>query len=279
MVGLDRLSLSFPLVGPPDSTVFSGGSMTVRDGGSSVSYGMGVPVHVRNEGEKNRVGCSVFVGAQLMNGSWWGKIETNPSRLVDPWGASLRDVSEVGASVRELVEYLPAGVRPSCDVESFRVARVDVARDFRGVDDPSVFVRSLLPVKRAHAKRVYVYVDPSLAGAQTLCVGNSQGLVRLYDQFAAYADKGVAAGAVRWECQARAGWVDRVRAGELTPGFLEALAVKRWEWSRMGFDVLNVASDVHRRIEGMMCRHPRPRNRCSESCDGLSPSKARRLFG
>lgn len=69
-------------------------------------------------------------------------------------------------------------------------------------------------------------------------------MVRLYDQYEAYAEKGAVLGSLRFEVEARKGWLrDRGITGVdgLAPAALEVLLGERWEWSRMGEAVSGTA--------------------------------------
>ena len=141
-----------------------------------------------------------------------------------------------------------AGIVPAIDsLEDVRVKRVDVARDLRGVTVPSVMLRALLGVRRTYARNSVLWSDPRRNGAETLAVGSGAGLVRLYDQHAAYREKGAPEGSLRFEVQARKGWLNAAgihTAADLTARRLDDLARHRWEWARMGETVTGTANVV-----------------------------------
>jgi hypothetical protein len=124
-----------------------------------------------------------------------------------------------------------------CELRDARLKPADVARDFRGVTASALYVEGLGPIKRPYARRSLTYNDPRKANAQTLFVGSNASGVRLHDQHAAYADKGAPEGSLRFEIEARTGWLEKI--GARTVAGLDAiscarLAADRWEWSRMG---------------------------------------------
>lgn len=186
-------------------------------------------------------GGEVFAGARFVpeTGRWVGKVEANPSRLADPDGCGLLAAEDTQVAVRQMLGLAAEAVGWSvaCDPGEARVRRVDVARDFRGVQCPSFFVRGLLNVRRRYARRTYLYADPARGNAETLWAGTETGGCRLYDQHAAYAARGASEGSLRWEVEARGGWLEKVGIGsvaDLGVESLGALARSRWEWSRMG---------------------------------------------
>lgn len=240
------------------------------------------------QGVRERVryseGGLFFVGvAEMPSGEHVGKVEWNPSRLVDPDGCSLATPDQARLSMHQAEAWVrERGVVPRHELARWRVKRLDVARDFAGVVSPSYFVRGLAQLKRAHARRSFVYNDPRSGNAETLFAGSGAGGVRLYDQHEAYADRGAAEGSMRWECEARAGWLSRVgitKVNTVTDERLSELLRERWEWSRMGV-VVESAVGVVDAVEAMVCRHERgARGKRSCGCDGLSRPQADRMLG
>jgi hypothetical protein len=248
-VGNDRTSLSFPVVGF-DESAFPGPKMRRRDDGALSAESYLVTLKGAPGGALD--GASVTVGLSNMGGRWWGKVEANPSRFADPRGCSLLPLAEWPASVELMADAVwRLGVVPAIDVEQWRVKRLDLARDFRDVVAPEFYVRGLAPLRRSHNKRSGLWSDADCGTAQTLHVGSGAGMVRLYDQHAAYASKGAAVGSLRWEVEARRGWLDRHGVscvGDVSVGRCEDIAWERWEWSRMG-ETVTGASNVVEAIE------------------------------
>lgn len=267
--GCDRLSLSFPVRGVDDSEAWPMESVKARGtAGESWTRGRNVTTHDPLTGEVGKV--SVFLGVTQINGELWGKVETNPSRFVDPAGCSLLPVAQVGVACMALAAAAQLHMLPSTNVEDWSVKRVDMARDFRGIGAPSFYVGGLLYVHRPYARRTYIYADPGKGNAQTLWAGGKGGGARLYDQHEAYSEKGAPLGSLRWEVEARGGkgsWLEKVGIGRVSdlvhgaPG-LTSLAEQRWEWSGMGREIGSVAEAVQH-VQGM----------------GLSITKRQRLLG
>jgi hypothetical protein len=207
-------------------------------------------------------GASVFVGISEIDRpkegrQWWGKVEFNPSRLMDPAGVSLASVSASRGLVDGALGVAHPWIRPSCEVEELRVKRVDVARDFEGVVAPASLIRALAPVHRPHSRLNLVHADRGGHGAETLMVGSGAGVVRLYDK---HVQSGgvAAAGTVRWEAECRE-WARS--AGLRTVADLEAskvseLARDRWEWSKVGVEVgcMSAVVDKVRQESGLSVR-------------------------
>jgi len=227
--GVDRLSLSFRVKEWLDLDRWS--QVTTRAGGDGWSA-------------QTTVGTAdsppVMVGVRaLPHGAVWGKVECNPARFVDPDGCGLLPARLLGPAMETMWAAALHMVTPyDGDVGSASVKRLDVARDFRNIMSPGLYVEGLAPLRRSWARRTGVWSDASLGNAQTLHVGSGAGMVRLYDQFAAYgAEKGAPEGSLRWEVEARAEWlekVDVVRAEQLDAVAVQRVAEQRWEWSRMG---------------------------------------------
>jgi hypothetical protein len=234
IVGVDRVSLSFP-VSVFDRDDRSWSSVTLRNAGSEQQ--------VRTWGATGKVnGATVFVGVSEMEllSNPRGKVEFNPSRLVDPEGWGLARPSEVREVLAEVVPLLRDRMTFEGDLEAWKVRRVDVARDFEGVSEASNKVRSLAPLPRPWARRNLVHSDPSKHGAQTLMVGSGAGVVRLYDKHAETSGR-APDGVLRWEAECRHVWADKyggLRAlADITEEKVMKLAEDRWAWSGIGTEV------------------------------------------
>jgi hypothetical protein len=286
--GLDRVALSFPLRSEPDGGRF--GTVQVRQGEpdkdgqyrSEPTYGVSLDAH-RNTRANKDTKAAVFIGATNIGGKWWGKVEFNPSRMVDPDGCELAPVQELEIYAQDAMLLADDYLARDVDVQGARVKRLDVARDFHEVRNTAMYVRGLQPLKRSHARFSQLYSDPTLGDAQTLFVGSGAGGVRLYDQHAAYKEKGAEEGSLRWELQARSDWVTRAMGsdtlGRMNTSAILKMAEDRWEWSRMG-TVVSDAVDVVTAVDAMVCRHPKGgggKRVCG--CDGISQAIADRLLG
>lgn len=210
----------------------------------------------------------VFIGVQQVPDSsvshWWGKLEANPSRLIDPEGWGLATADQLPGTLQGMVIAAAEHLIASVPVSDFSVKRLDVAVDFR-TEHPSELVRGLGPVHRPWARRNLVHFDPSRSGAETLMVGSGAGLARLYDKW--QESKGKAPeGTLRFEVEARKNWcrqyggIDQV--GDVTAEALRLLAEDRWKWSAMGSEL----SGTEQVIEKVMR-------------SGLSPTVQRGLIG
>lgn len=234
-VGLDRLSVFFPVTGfePLDAG---------WDRVASRSLG---PSKARAQTRSASIdvggGVAVFVGVEEHPELPYvvGKVECNPSRMLDPdgWGLAPLDclpeiLPMMAAAARELMSF-------EVDTDDVKVARADVARDFE-VRDPDAYQRALSALPRPYAKRHSMNADPSRNNALTLTVGNNSGLVRGYNK-SAESHGAAPEGTLRVECEARKAWLRRladIRSVEdLTPEKLMRLFEDRWQWSGMGLEV------------------------------------------
>lgn len=251
-LGLDRLSLSFP-VNDYDDRRFGQRSREVGYDGGTITERLSTTV--------NAGGAQMMLGVSYRAGvGFHGKIECNPSRMLDPEGCSLLPlqlVDQAVAAMAEVVNYV--GIGSPAHPRDWKVKRADVARDFHGVVKPGVYVRGLSTIRRkGRISRSFVASDPALGNAETLSVGNGAGMIRLYDQHAAYAEKGACPGDMRFEVQGRqqgkGGWLSAVGIGtveQLNAVSLRDLATSRWDWAAMGTEVtgaVNVVEAVDRLI-------------------------------
>lgn len=265
--GIDRLSLSFPVASFDPFSFTSESVARHSDGGATVARRY-AKTYTLTEDYK---GVAVMVGVSETSRGWTGKVECNPSRFFDPAGCSLVGPHAFLRFVPHALSLMVAahGIEPLRPYPEWRVKRLDLARDFRGVSQPGVLIDALRPLKRKYARKVDVFYDPHQGGAQTLSVGTNARMVRLYDQHAAYADKGAPAGSLRWEAQLRGDFLKATgveQVGDLSVPVLGYLATGSWEWSKCGTTVSHARS-VARQVDGLV-----------QSGD-LSPAKAQRLLG
>ncbi|HZW45774.1 MAG TPA: hypothetical protein VFF32_15575, partial [Dermatophilaceae bacterium] len=225
-MGIDRLSISFP-VRSIDGDLTRWATRTISQPGTpNERWTLGQPVKAF-DGK-----ATVFVGVTEIEGRLFGKVESNPARFYDPYGCNLMPFGMVpqAASVMYLLASTFMDVAHE-DPGAARVKRLDVARDFSGVEDPALYVESLRGIHRPYASRSYVYSDPQKNQAQTLWAGNGAGGGRLYDQHEAYGDaKGAPSGSVRTEIEARSDWCSRVgmtRVEDVTVERCEQLLMER----------------------------------------------------
>jgi hypothetical protein len=248
-VGLDKLSLSFRVEkydARPDQWDEVRRRHVLDDKGRSG--------YVTSMKKSERVGgSSVFVSLteipEARAGAWWGKVELNPSRVVDAEGVGLAHVEDLPEvlAVAEIAACI--GMEPAEPVADWRVKRVDLARDFEAVDDPGRLIRGLAPVHRPYARLNLIHADPHRNRAETLMVGSGAGVVRLYNKHVQSGGQ-AAEGTVRWESECKKGWLNErgsvKRVSDLDAESTERLALDRWEWSQMGVEV---ASSIGRLVQ------------------------------
>jgi len=248
--GVDRLSLSF-------TVDVADGNVTSWDEVKQKAPGFPNETFTWQKTVEVTGGASVFVGvsssAKYAGHRQWGKVECNPSRLVDRDSWELATVQETVlcagrmlSAVRELMEPVDP------DVRTWNVKRIDVARDFHDVDEAGQMIRSLGAIHRPWSRLNQTHADPKRHGAQTLFVGSGAGGVRLYDKNAE--TKGDAPiGTVRWETEARA-WARNYGGikyfGDVQEASVECLARDRWEWSQMGAEVAGSTARLVKLVEG-----------------------------
>lgn len=242
--GLDRISLSFPLAGwERDPTAWSRLSLS-NPGTPKAATTLGASLPINDH-------ARVFIGVQEVpaTGQTWGKVELNPSRVVDPEGVDLCPPDRLRDCVVEAADVASSLLAPAVpDVGAMKVRRLDVARDFVDVERPAFLVRGLGPVHRPWARRNLVHFDPSKNGAQTLMVGSGAGVVRLYDKDEE--SGGRAPGVLRWEVEARRTWCEKYgeisTLDDVTDETVARLGHDRWEWSAMATEVQAMEAVVER---------------------------------
>lgn len=252
LVGLDRLSLSFPceqVQEDPaqwDRVVVENRLNEAFDEDSRdsvITYSSRV---LLAPGVSGFVSCTQV--PENREATWWGKVECNPSRISDPEGVGLAGIEDLPVALGACELAANSCMDPAVDIDDWRVKRVDVARDFEGVEDPGRLIRGLVAIHRPYSRQNMVYADPKANRAETLMVGNATGRTRLYNKHVeshGRAEEGV----VRWETEAGRDWLHHLaeihRVRDLSSEKLSLLARDRWEWSAMGVEV---ASSVGRLV-------------------------------
>lgn len=235
VIGIDRLSISFPT----DRVAGAGSGAWDRE---EVTYRNGEPRRRMSVSERLD-GASFFVGVKEVPESpvsrWWGKVECNPSRVVDPDGVGLATLAELPEVLSMMGRAATRTSEPQASGKEVLVRRLDLARDFVDVEDAGRLIRGLAPVHRPFARRNLLHADPKRNRAETLMVGSGAGVVRLYNK--SVESRGRAPeGTVRWEAELRRGWLERQdikSVADLTSASVDAAARERWEWSAMGVEV------------------------------------------
>ena len=130
-----------------------------------------------------------------------GRLNTT-RREFDPEGWQVVGVEEALSTVGVATWAVSQLMRPvEANPLGWHVKRLDVAKDFDGVERPSELIRGLGLLPRRWCRMNATYADPKGNGAQTLQVGSGAGGVRLYNKHVE--TKGDAPeGTVRWETEA-----------------------------------------------------------------------------
>ncbi len=183
------------------------------------------------------------------HGQRWGSIEFNPSRIVDPHGAGLCAVTDLPHILTSAWRACSRFVSPLCDLPQAMVKRLDVARDFLGVRDFTVYADAWPRLLASHARQSIVHFDPRTGSPQTLYKGNLKDTcVRMYDKFAQSPGK-VQAGTVRFEVQAGPRWCKKVgieMVEDLSSDTVWDLLQTRFHWAKCSSPVLSVPEFISR---------------------------------
>lgn len=250
--GIDMLTVSFPVTGYDaghriwtNHKVKPPRLMSKNRGVVECRWGNVYPV----QGQPARVGICV-VRDMEDELTLHGQVFFNPSRMIDANGYGLASVKETLDAFSTVLTMLDDCVTADDlgDLSIYKVKRIDVARDFRGVRNPSATIRGLAPLPRKWSRRCVLYTKGSTNHAETLEVGTEgSGFVRLYDKCAE--TKGaVETGTLRWEVEAHERWAQAfgglTTLEDLASIGIDLLAGNRWDWSAMGAEVASVGEVV-----------------------------------
>ncbi len=196
-------------------------------------------------------GVQVFVGVFQGESLWMtrrGRIDFNPARLLDPNGHGLAPFESLREVIAEALGLVRGWVKPSCAMGDLNITRLDIARDFEGVEDPGALIHALVGTPRKWARSISLHFNPRGAGCETLSVRSGKaGMVRLYDKHAETGGE-VPRGTVRFEAECRKGWLrtsgNIATLGDAKVQKIQELARNRWEWSQMGVTVVGSSEDV-----------------------------------
>jgi hypothetical protein len=209
--GLDWLMLTFPLAGPPEDP----SALSRRS-------------HRRWPGIVRVGGTKAELAVRLRRGGYWARIDFNPARALDPTGWEPCSVFDTHRAAAMAWEAALDHVSPAEFLDTARVRRLDVTRDFE-VEDPSFFVRSLAPIPRPYARINATYRAPSSGTPATLMLGSrSGGVCKLYAKSETV---------LRFEATCRKGWLGRAAIrylADVTEDHVDVLGRDRWAWSRFG---------------------------------------------
>jgi hypothetical protein len=249
--GLDRVSITFPVRSWERDVLAWDRKGTTKEGTPEYSESLSTSVDVAP-------GAQLFVRVYQGESLWMtrrGRIDFNPARLLDPAGHGLAPVESLRDVVGEALGLVRGLVRPSCSLGDVVLTRLDVARDFEGVENPAPLLHALVAGSRKWARSKCAYFDPHGADAQTLSIGSGgAGMVRLYDK---YVETGgaVPRGTVRFEAECRKPWLKNyggiTTLSDVGDERVEELARNRWEWSEMGRAVVGSYDEVVAAVEGL----------------------------
>jgi hypothetical protein len=178
----------------------------------------------------------------------WAKVDFNPARVLDPDGHGLAPVTSIREVVSETLGSAQHLAKPACATGDLHITRLDIARDFEGVENPAATIQGLVSLPRRWARGITLDVDPSSSACETLSVRSGKaGMVRLYDKWAE-TDGAVAVGTLRFGAECRKDWLRNYGAmrvlDDVDEGRVEELAWNRWEWSQMGVVLVGQPDDL-----------------------------------
>jgi hypothetical protein len=169
--------------------------------------------------------------------TYWGSAEFNPSRWHNPEGWECLSVSDLSQTLRKVWPVLDSTFKPSVDVSSASVARLDIARDFMHVSNPEKYLKRLDTNARSFKKLAREHNASPTNGGWTLRLSTKTGgVANLYDKHRESAGK-APEGTVRFEVQME-GWLTKYSSSIRTVSDITneslAHATRGW-WQRSNF--------------------------------------------
>lgn len=193
-------------------------------------------------------------------GGWYGSIDCNPARILDPEGYSPCPVERLHVALDELWAAVSKVCDPSCSLAEAKVTRLDYAVDFFGVARPGFYLLGLRPLHRSHGRRNVLYTDSRSGLPSALYLGGKRDKVVLYDRHIK-ADPPVPGGTMRLEVRAYRAWLKRYSGirnyADITEDRVEELAENRFNWSMAGREVVDLETAVKRVVRAELSYHDR----------------------
>jgi hypothetical protein len=169
-------------------------------------------------------------------------VHFNPARFIDPWGIGLCRPSDLKMVIEEVVDGLRDYITILTDFEDLQIRRLDVARNFYCVSNPSKILRALHCVPKRHSTFTDLHSGPD-GVCETLTSGSkSGGQGKLYDKFRESPGR-CDPGTMRFEVQARQPWCERnglLTLSTITPISVDKLLRDRAKWFGLESDVMTV---------------------------------------
>lgn len=175
-------------------------------------------------------------------------LEFNPSRMIDPNGYGLCDLTDLTYTIGFAWDIASELVTPTCRFGEAKLRRLDVARD-GSCSNPAMYVDGLSRVHAPYATKRHIEVNPGSCKPGTLGVGGSTtGHIRFYDKYMSKPSK-AAPGDFRFEVQANEGWLENPgnmqTVADLSPDSAKALLVNRWNWAGMSTPIMTKDQWIH----------------------------------
>ena len=112
-----------------------------------------------------------------------GIVEFNPSRWIDPTGWTTAPLTEIGSVVDAVWESIAPVFEPTVNVSEAEVRRLDIARDFTGVERPNRYLMRLDTNARAVKMLNRTHYVSTVNDGWTIQLTNGSGKhMRMYDK-------------------------------------------------------------------------------------------------
>jgi hypothetical protein len=215
-LGIDKVLLRFP----------------VEEGRARVALGSATSVIVSNTRE---LGYQAKF-ARGRDGKHWGFLSFNPSRWLLPNDWRCPPAPMAISAIYSVFNSAEPLLRPLGSVSDAEVKRLDIARDFEGVECPAPYLMRR-DVEGRSVRNLNWSQSVSASGGRTIRGWNKSGSIQLYDK---HRQSHAAApnGTLRFEVQLRQ-WLTRygvqvTAVADITPANVEAIAQLWWAKSEFG---------------------------------------------
>lgn len=248
-LGIDKVKLAFPIAVSTANRLLASSGTTV-DGVSRSLYQHGYE-RIRHNADQLWKGT---ISIQREHGPV-GFVEFNPSRWVDPTGWTAAPLLDVHSVIGLAWESVSTVFEPVIDLPDAEVRRLDIARDFVGVEHPNHYLMRLDTNARAIRTLQRTHFVSGKNGGWTLQLTNGSGKhIRMYDKHRQTQGR-APEGSIRFEVELH-GWLrnhgSNIRTvSDITPSAVCRAARYWWHESRFGTPLAS-ADDMYARIHEVL---------------------------
>ena len=248
-LGIDKVKLAFPLSALTANRLLATSGTTVD--GISRSMNQHGYERIRHNADHLWKGT---ISIQREHGPV-GFVEFNPSRWVDPTGWVAAPLLDVHSVIGLAWDSVSTVFEPEVDLPDAEVRRLDIARDFVGVEHPNHYLMRLDTNARAIRTLQRTHFVSGKNGGWTIQLTNASGKhIRMYDKHRQTQGR-APEGTIRFEVEMH-GWLrnhgsDIRTVSDITPSAISRAARYWWHESRFGTPLAS-ADDIFARIHEVL---------------------------